>query len=154
MSSLADKVIEANDESLRQETNPIEVDDVGLPLPLPDTEKAWCEYLTARLLYLNNRMYKYCGCLWIHDAPIKENKATYYELAAYPKVITDPQCKYIWRRAKELVPELDTEKVAVLPGATFDMKTGKFDKEDIWTTSSWGKNNGGARGGEIRSKGI
>lgn len=150
MSSLADKVIEANNEHIKQESKDElpRLDDVGLPLPIPDTEKAWCEYLTARLLYLNNRIYKYCGHLWIYNSPIKENKATYYELAAYPKVITDPQCKYIWRRAKELVPELDTKKISVLPGVIFDMETGEFNREDVWTTSSWKNNNGGARGGD------
>lgn len=139
MSSLADKVIEANDESARRESeeNSLALDDIGLPLPLPDTEKAWCEYLTARLLYLNNRMYKYCGHLWLHNSPIRENKATYYELSAYPKPITDPQCKYVWRRAKELVPELDATKIAVLPNLTFSTETGEFKREDVWTVSSW-----------------
>lgn len=137
MGSLADKVIEANNESLKQEINPLEVDDIGIPLPIPDTEKAQCEYLTARLLYLNNGMYRYCGYLWIHDSPIKENKATYYELAAYPKAITDPQCQYVWRRLKELVPVLDTDVIAALPDWTFDMRTGEFKNERVWTTTPW-----------------
>lgn len=136
--NLADKVIEANEaeNSSAEPTTPL-VDDIGFPLPKPDTERAWCEYLTARILYLNNRMYKHQGLLWIQDNIVRENKNTYYILAKYPKQITDPECQYIWRRLKELVPELDTDKISVLPGWTFNRKTGEFKEENVWTTTPW-----------------
>ena len=138
MSSLADKVIEANSEEERQSREEeIRLDDIGFPLPIPDTEKAWCEYLTARLIYLNNRMYSYLGFLWLDHVPIKETKESYYRLARYPKGISDPENQYIWRRAKEIVPVLDTSKIAILPDLTFNTQTGEVERETVWTVSPW-----------------
>ena len=140
MSNLADKVIQANEyENAPQQVEEEKtlLDDIGFPLPKPDTEKAWCEYLTARILYLNNRMYKHHNHLWIHDEMLIENKNTYYRLAKYPKQITDPQCQYVWRRLKEIVPELDTDVIAILPDMTFNMRTGEVKHEKVWTTTPW-----------------
>lgn len=139
MINLADQVIQANED---REKKPIEgegpkLDDIGFPLPKPETEKAWCEYLTARILYLNKRIYKYEGFLWLGNDIIRENKNTYYRLAKYPKAISDPECQYIWRRLKELVPELDTDVIAVLPDMTFNMRTGEVKKERVWTITPW-----------------
>lgn len=134
--NLADRVIQANRDNREEETGP-KLDDIGFPLPKPDTERAWCEYLTARLLYLNNRMYTYNGFLWVEDNMIKEDKNSYYRLAKYPKQITDPECQYVWRRAKELVPELDPDVIAVLPDMTFNMRTGEVKFERVWTTTPW-----------------
>lgn len=141
MDSLADKVIAANDAELEraEEQSGPRLDDVGLPLPEPDTERAWCEYLVARLLYLNPRLYTYLGLLWLTHAPIKENKKSYYTLAHYPRTLSDPECQYIWRRAKELVPELDTSKIAILPNATFNIQTGEIEHEQVWTITPWGE---------------
>lgn len=133
--SLADRVIKANEEPT--DPNPQKYDDIGFPLPKPDTERAWCEYLTARILYLNKRMYKHHNLLWLHDELITENKNTYYRLAKYPKSITDPECEYVWRRLKEIVPELDPDIISVLPGMTFNMRTGEVKFEEVPTTSSW-----------------
>lgn len=140
MGNLADRVIAANDAESRrpEESYGPEVDDIGLPLPEPDTNKAWCEYLVARLLYLNPRLYTYMGLIWLEHEPIRENKNSYYRLAHYPKMISDPECQYVWRRAKELVPELDTSKIAILPNVTFDTQTGEIEIEDTWTISPWG----------------
>lgn len=141
MDSLADKVIAANgagQERAEEQSSP-RVDDVGLPLPEPGTEKAWCEYLVARLLYLNPRLYTFLGLLWLAHAPIKENKNSYYRLAHYPKTLSDPECQYIWRRAKELVPKLDTSKIAILPNVTFNTQTGEIKHEQVWTIAPWGK---------------
>lgn len=140
MNNLADRVIRANEQEKEQNTENTDgqrLDDIGFPLPKPDTEKAWCEYLTARILYLNKRMYKYHGLLWLHNDIIIENKNTYYRLARYPKVITDPQCQYVWRRLKEIVPELDPDVIAVLPDMTFNMRTGEVKREKVWTTTPW-----------------
>ena len=138
MDNLADRVIQANEENTRSEIdNGPKLDDIGFPLPKPDTEHAWCEYLTARILYLNNRMYKYHNLLWLQDQMIKEDKNTYYRLAKFPKQITDVECQYVWRRLKELVPELDTDAIAVLPDLTFNMRTGEFKRERVWTTTPW-----------------
>ena len=133
---LADKVIQAN-EATNIDPNAPKLDDIGFPLPKPQTEKAWCEYLTARILYLNNRMYKHQGRLWLADEMITEDKNTYYRLAKYPKKISDPECQYVWRRLKETVPILDTDIIAVLPGWTFNMRTGEFKEENVWTTTPW-----------------
>lgn len=140
MSSLADKVIEANNEEQKQaQGDEIRLDDIGFPLPIPDTEKAWCEYLTARLIYLNNRMYTYLGLLWLEHTPIKETKQNYYRLAHYPKQINDSENQYVWRRAKEIVPTLDTSKIAILPDLTFNLQTGEVRHEAVWTISPWEK---------------
>ena len=134
--SLADRVIEANKEEKRVDSGP-KLDDIGFPLPKPDTERAWCEYLTARVLYLNPRMYLHEGRLWINEHIIPENKDSYYRLAKYPKRIQDHENQYIWTRLKEVVPVLDTDVIAVLPDLTFNMKTGKVKHEKVWTTTPW-----------------
>lgn len=134
--NLADKVIEANDYKQNINSGP-ELDDIGFPLPKPDTEKAWCEYLTARILYLNQRMYLHHNTLWIDNVPISETKNNYYRLAKYPKAISDPESQYVWRRLKEVVPRLDPDVIAVLPDMTFNMKTGEVKRETVRTTSPW-----------------
>lgn len=138
MDNLADRVIKANEDNIQSETdNGPKLDDIGFPLPKPDTEHAWCEYLTARILYLNQRMYTYQNLLWIHDQMIREDKNTYYRLAKFPKQITDVECQYVWRRLKEIVPELDPDVIAVLPDMTFNMRTGEVKFEKVWTTTPW-----------------
>ena len=138
MSDLADKVIRANkEEDNNKNQNGPKLDDIGFPLPIPDTEKAWCEYLTARIIYLNKRMYRHHDMLWLGHTPIKETKNSYYRLAKYPGNITDSQCAYVWRRLKELMPVLDTDIIAITPDVTFNMKTGEFKKEKVWTITPW-----------------
>lgn len=137
MDNLADSVIKANNEEAKKKQEEPKLDDIGFPLPKPNTEHAWCEYLTARILYLNQRMYKHHDLLWIEDEPIKENKNSYYRLAKYPKQISDPECQYVWRRLKEVVPTLDPDVISVLPDLTFNMRTGEFKHERVWTTTPW-----------------
>ena len=132
--NLADRVIEANKE---ETPSGPELDDIGFPLPKPKTDKAHCEYLTARILYLNTRMYQHEGHLWLNEHIIVESKNSYYRMAKYPKVITDPENAYVWTRLRELVPRLNTDIVAVLPDVTFNMKTGEFKHEEVWTTTPW-----------------
>lgn len=134
MTNLADRVIQAN--TVEEENKP-KLDDIGFPLPKPDTERAWCEYLTARLWYLNKHIYFHQNMLWVGDEPIKENKNSYYRLAKYPKQISDPECQYVWTRLRELAPRLDPNVVAVLPDTTFNMKTGEVKHERVWTTIPW-----------------
>lgn len=136
MDNLADKVIEANEYEQETQEGP-ELDDIGFPLPKPDTERAWCEYLTARLWYLNKRIYFHEGHLWINENIIPETKESYYRLAKYPKKIRDHQNAYVWTRLRELVPRLDTDIIALLPDLTFNMKTGKLKHERVWTTTPW-----------------
>lgn len=134
--SLADDVIQANQEETVSDTGP-QLDDIGFPLPKPQTEKAWCEYLTARLLYLNPRIYFHNDRLWIDNYIVREDKNSYYRLARYPKKIADHENEYVWTRLRDIVPRLDTDKVAVLPDVTFNMKTGEFKHEEVWTTTPW-----------------
>lgn len=136
MDNLADRVIEANEVEQETQKGP-ELDDIGFPLPKPDTEHAWCEYLTARLWYLNKRIYFHEGHLWINENIIPETKESYYRLAKYPKKIRDYQNAYVWTRLRELVPRLNTDIIALLPDLTFNMKTGKLKHERVWTTTPW-----------------
>ena len=139
--SLADDVIQANQEETVSNSGP-QLDDIGFPLPKPQTEKAWCEYLTARLLYLNPRIYFHNDRLWIDNYIVREDKNSYYRLARYPKKIADHENEYVWTRLRDIVPRLDTDKVAVLPDVTFNMKTGEFKHEEVWTTTPWEEDDG------------
>lgn len=134
--SLADKVIEANMEERVDDVEP-KLDDIGFPLPKPKTERAHCEYLTARLWYLNPRIYFHEDHLWINERIILETKDSYYRLAKFPKRIKDHENQYVWTRLRELVPRLNTDIVAVLPDLTFNMKTGELKHEEVWTTTPW-----------------
>lgn len=134
--SLADDVIQANQDETVSNTGP-QLDDIGFPLPKPQTEKAWCEYLTARLLYLNPRIYFHNDRLWIDNYIVREDKNSYYRLARYPKKIADHENEYVWTRLRDIVPRLNTDIVAVLPDVTFNMKTGEFKHEKVWTTTPW-----------------
>lgn len=138
MNNLADKVIQANEE-IKQKPEGPELDDIGFPYPKVRNEKTMCEYLTARIIYLNKEIYQYQGLLWVHNRIIKETKDSYYTMAKYPRKISDPENRYVWRRLKELVPTLNTDKVEVLPGVTFNMVTGEVKFEDVRTISSWGE---------------
>ena len=138
MNNLADKVIQANEE-IRQEPDGPELDDIGFPYPKVRNEKTMCEYLTARIIYLNKEIYQYQGLLWVHNHIIKETKDSYYTMAKYPRKISDPENRYVWRRLKELVPTLNTDKVEVLPGVTFNMVTGEVKFEIVRTISPWGE---------------
>lgn len=134
--NLADKVIQANEEEATINSGP-ELDDIGFPLPKPQTEKAWCEYLTARLLYLNPRIYFHNDRLWIDNYIVREDKNSYYRLARYPKKIADHENEYVWTRLRDIVPRLNTDIVAVLPDITFNMRTGEFKHEKVFTTTPW-----------------
>lgn len=134
--SLADEVIQANKEEKEVYTGP-KLDDIGFPLPKPQTEKAWCEYLTARLWYLNPRIYFHEGHLWVNEHIVPETKESYYRLAKYPSAIRDHENEYVWTRLRELVPRLNTDIVAVLPDLTFNMRTGELKHEEVWTTTPW-----------------
>lgn len=134
--NLADKIIQANEEEERYNNGP-ELDDIGFPLPKPQTKKAHCEYLTARLLYLNQRMYQYNGHLWLNEHTIPETKESYYKLAKYPKPIKDHENAYIWVRVRDIIPTLDPDVIAVLPDLTFNMRTGKVKHQKVWTTTPW-----------------
>lgn len=135
MDNLADRVIQANLDETR-EKGP-ELDDIGFPLPKVKTEHSMCEYLTARILYLNPYMYQYRGKLWLEDDVIQETPTSYYQLARFPKRITDVQCAYVWTRLRDMVPTLNTDIIAVLPGVTFNMRTGEVNFEDVRTTTPW-----------------
>ena len=135
MSNLAEKLIQANQEERKKDDQ--KYDDIGFPLPKPQTEKAKCEYLTARIMYLNPRIYLHENRLWLDNVELVENKNTYYRLAKYPKRITEPECQYVWTRLKELVPKLSTEWVSVLPDVIFNMKTGEIRHGEVWTTTPW-----------------
>lgn len=137
VNNLADKVIQANkrDSSIHKEEQ--KLDDLGLLLPDTDSEFDWCEYLTIRIVYINPNMYTFRNLLWIHNEMIKENKSSYYRLAKYPKQITDSECQYVWRRLKEILPQLDTDVISVLPGVTFNMRTGELKYEDVRTITPW-----------------
>lgn len=134
--NLADKVIEANKEESRVDTGP-ELDDIGFPLPKPQTEKAHCEYLTARLWYLNPYIYFHEGHLWIDNDIIPETKESYYRLAMFPSSIKDHENEYVWTRLRGLVPRLNTDIISVLPDMTFNMKTGELKHEKVRTTTPW-----------------
>lgn len=133
--SLADKVIEANEEQEVQRGP--KLDDIGFPLPEVETDHSICEYLTARILYLNPYMYQYRNKLWLDNDMIPETAESYYRLARYPKRISDVQCAYVWTRCRDMVPTLNTDIVAVLPGVTFNMKTGEVKFEEVRTTTPW-----------------
>lgn len=136
MSNLADKVIQANEDEAKVQEGP-ELDDIGFPYPRVRTEKTMCEYLTARIIYLNKEIYQYQGLLWVHNHILQETKDTYYTMAKYPKQISDPENRYVWRRLRELVPTLNTDKIEVLPGVTFNMITGEVKFEKVRTISMW-----------------
>lgn len=135
MDNLADKVIKANEQEVIAADPP--VDDIGFPLPLHPDEHSMCEYLTARLLYLNPYMYQYRGRLWLDDEIVPETNTSYYRLARYPKRISEVQCAYVWTRCRDMVPTLNTDIIAILPGVTFNMKTGEIKFEDVRTTTPW-----------------
>lgn len=137
MSDLADRVILANEHNDKADTPEQKYDDVGVLLPDTDSELVWCEYLTARIICLNPDMYIHHNILWISDEMIKENKNSYYRLAKYPKQISDSECQYVWRRLKEIVPQLDTDIISVLPGLTFNMRTGELKHENVKTITPW-----------------
>ena len=136
MTSLADRVIRANEDEKEANRGPA-LDDIGFPLPKPKTEKAHCEYLTARIWHLNPRIYFHEDHLWINEHIIPETKDSYYRLALYPKKIRDHENQYVWARLRELVPRLDPDVIAVLPDMTFNMRTGELKHEAVWTTTPW-----------------
>lgn len=135
MDNLADRVIKANEQAAPRQGP--ELDDIGFPLPDNQTDHSMCEYLTARILYLNPYMYQYRGKLWLEDEMIPETTESFYRLARYPKRISDVQCAYVWTRCRDMVPTLNTDIVAVLPGVTFNMKTGEIRFEKVRTTTPW-----------------
>lgn len=136
-SNLADMVIQANEDD--EKARGPKLDDIGFPLPKPDTERAWCEYLTARFLYLNPDTYVHHGKLWIDNELLEESKSAYYTLAKYPKGISDPECRYVFRRLKEVCPTLNTDIIEVLPGVMFDMRTGAVTYGYVQLTRPWEK---------------
>lgn len=147
MVDLADRVIQANKDEEKAvkrdsrdkwaEEYEARFDDIGFPYPRRRTTHSMCEYLTARVLYLNPYIYQYDGRLWLNDEPIVEDLDSYYKLARYPEDITKPQCRYVWTRLRDIVPALNKDIIAVLPNMTFNMRTGKLERESVRTTTPW-----------------
>lgn len=135
--SLADQIIARNeaqaklDEKLQDLDSPY--DDIGLLKPQPSSARnpfAVPNYIVARIMKLNPHLYHYRGGLFLKNNRIEKNMAQICELANWPDNIKTAWVVYIHKTLMRVTPELDPNKIEILPGLVWDGDQGRLVKMD------------------------
>lgn len=134
---LADQLIAANEKSL----NGSEKDELGIPLPIPQTRRAHYEYLAARALYLNPHLHtrRERTELWNSHAIIQPELDDICRLTKWVDKLPRQGVIYVYDRLRELVPELDDDIIAITPHLAWSFKEQRLIefKEEINVISEW-----------------
>lgn len=124
---LADKIIEANKKP-KDKKRDYFVDDVGLPVKnnYRKDYRYYTEYLVARIVLLHPKLNKRGDKLFDGYTLITSTAESIAELAQYSEPIPRTMVVNIYRRLKELSPDLNPDIVVVADDVGWDLKEGKF----------------------------
>lgn len=134
---LADQLIAANEEQHKQ----VEIDELGIPLPRPQTNRAHYNYLVARVFKRNPHLYtRYNRTqLWNSHTLIQPTLEDIARLADWVDKLPPQAIVYIYDKCKELAPQLNEDIIAITPRLAWSFKEQRlieFDK-DINVISDW-----------------
>lgn len=135
---LADQLIAANQE---QEKATPEIDELGIPLPIPQTKRAHYNYLTARAFKRNPHLHTRHNRtqLWNSHTLIRPTLEDIARLTDWVDELPKQAIVYIYDKCKELAPQLDEDIIAITPRLAWSFKEQRlieFDK-DINVISDW-----------------
>lgn len=134
---LADQLIAANE----QHAHKIQIDELGIPLPIPQTKRAHYNYLTARAFKRNPHLHTRHNRtqLWNSHTLIQPTLEDIARLTDWVDELPKQAIVYIYDKCKELAPQLDEDIIAITPRLAWSFKEQRlieFDK-DINVISDW-----------------
>lgn len=135
---LADQLIAANEQEREEQ---IEIDELGIPLPQVDTNRARYNYLVARAFkrspHLHTRHNR--TQLWNSHTLIQPTLEDIARLTDWVDKLPTQAIVYIYDKCKELAPQLDEDIIAITPRLAWSFKEQKLIefKEDINVISDW-----------------
>lgn len=110
--SLADQLIAAN-----QEQEPLQVDELGIPLPQLQTKRAHYTYLTARAFKRNPHLHTRHNRteVWNSHTLIQPTIEDIARLTDWVDKLPPQAIIFIYDKIKELAPELDEDIIVIAP---------------------------------------
>lgn len=134
---LASQLIAAN----QQHVPKIEIDELGIPLPIPQTKRARYNYLCARAFKRNPHLHTRHNRtqLWNSHTLIQPTLEDIARLTDWVDELPKQAIVYIYDKCKELAPQLDEDIIAITPRLAWSFKEQKLIefKEDINVISDW-----------------
>lgn len=138
MDDLADQLIAANEE---QHTQSPEIDELGIPLPIPQTNRAHYNYLVARAFKRNPHLHTRHDRtqLWNSHDLIQPTVEDISRLADWVDPLPKQAIVYIYDKIKELAPQLDDDIIVITPHLAWSFKEQKLieSKEEFNVISDW-----------------
>lgn len=135
---LASQLIAANEE---RRSSKIQIDELGIPLPLPQTNRAHYNYLTARAFKRNPHLHtRHNGTeVWNSHTLIQPTLEDIARLTDWVDKLPTQAIIYIYDKIKELAPPLDEDIIAITPHLAWSFKEQKLIefKEEINVISDW-----------------
>lgn len=133
---LADQLIAAN-----EQPSPPEIDELGIPLPIPQTKRAHYNYLVARAFKRNPHLHTRHDRtqVWNSHTLIQPTLEDISRLADWVDPIPRQGVIYIFDKIKELAPQLNDDIIAITPRLAWSFKEQKLIefKENINVISDW-----------------
>lgn len=142
MSSLADRIIEANEEgAIRDDLAPegYYTDDMGylVEQDIKADKARFAEYIFVRCRRLNPHLYwdPVELVMFNRHEVIEPTIVDIIKLANTPDMITPAQAIWVYNKLRDTVPRLDRDRVLVAPGLAWNIKGGMLEeiKEKYYT---------------------
>ena len=135
---LAEQLIAANQE---QEKSAPEIDELGIPLPIPQTNRAHYTYLVARAFKRNPHLHTRHNRtqVWNSHTLIQPTLEDIARLTDWVDKLPPQAIIFIYDKIKELAPPLDEDIIAITPRLAWSFKEQKLIEfeEDINVISDW-----------------
>lgn len=134
---LADQLIAAN----QQHDPKVQIDELGIPLPIPQTKRAHYNYLCARAFKRNPHLHTRHNRtqLWNSHTLIQPTLEDIARLTDWVDKLPPQAIVYIYDKCKELAPQLDDDIIAITPHLAWSFKEQKLieSKEELNVISDW-----------------
>lgn len=134
---LADQLIAAN----QQHDPKVQIDELGIPLPIPQTKRAHYNYLCARAFKRNPHLHTRHNRtqLWNSHTLIQPTLEDIARLTDWVDELPKQAIVYIYDKCKELAPQLDDDIIAITPHLAWSFKEQKLIefKEELNVISDW-----------------
>lgn len=134
---LADQLIAAN----QQHDPKVQIDELGIPLPIPQTKRAHYNYLCARAFKRNPHLHTRHNRtqLWNSHTLIQPTLEDIARLTDWVDKLPPQAIVYIYDKCKELAPQLDDDIIAITPHLAWSFKEQKLIefKEELNVISDW-----------------
>lgn len=134
---LADQLIAANEEQQRT----IQIDELGIPLPILQTNRAHYNYLCARAFKRNPHLHTRHNRtqLWNSHTLIQPTLEDIARLTDWVDDLPKQAIVYIYDKIKELAPQLNDDIIVITPHLAWSFKEQKLieSKEEFNVISDW-----------------